>query len=184
MVLMRKIAGWTGALLLGLPVALLAHMATYGGEHVVGGAEHGFVVATALLVASLAAVIGVAATVLSSRHAQSGSVSAARIGAYLPAWLPLALTAFAWFWGVERLESSHVVFSLPIILGLALVAWLTVRGARAVLRGLAGFAVAWYAPGRSGRGFTALRLPTVAPVATPLAPLRRRFARPPPLALA
>jgi len=128
---MKWLAGWTGAVLLGLPVALLAHVATYGNEHLIGGSAHALVMEVGFVLAALAGVTAIATCLLSSRSAESGSVLAARLSAYLPAWLPLALCALGWFLGIERCESASFGFDPLTLLWVAGFAVLAVRGARA-----------------------------------------------------
>jgi len=179
---MKRLAGWTGAVLLGLPVALLAHVATYGNEHVIGGSAHALVIEVGLVLAALAGVVATAACLLSPRCAESGSVLAARLGAYLPGWLPLALCALGWFLGIERCESAAFGFDPLTLLWLAAFAFLAVRGARAAARAVATLAVAWFAPARSARtGISNLRYAYAAPLVASRGHVRRRFARPPPL---
>lgn len=177
---MQRLAGWTGALVFGLPVALLAHLITFGDEHVVGGGEHGLVVVGAWALTAIVLVGAAASATLSSRRTQSGSVVSARLQAYLPSWAALASTAFLWYLAVERLESPHVSIGLPILAALALLAYLAIVVGRAVLRAFATLAVAWFAPGRMPLSRPAPRLAYAAPVPALAAPVRRRFARPPP----
>lgn len=179
---MKRLAGWTGAVLLGLPVALLAHVATYGNEHVMGGSQHNLLIGVGFVLAALAGVAALAGSLLSSRSAQSGSVLATRIGSYLPAWWPLAICAFGWFAGIERLESPTLAFDPLTLLWLGILAFLAIRGARATVRACAALAVAWFAPARAGRpGIANLRFAYATPPVASRGHRRRRFARPPPL---
>lgn len=179
---MKRLAGWTGAVLLGLPVALLAHVAIYGNEHLIGGSAHALVVEVGLALAALGGVVAIATCLLSSHSAESGSVLAARLSAYLPGWLPLALCALGWFLGIERCESASFGFDPITLFWLAGFAVLAARGARAGARAVATLAVAWFAPARSTRpGIRNLRFAYAAPLVASRGHVRRRFARPPPL---
>jgi len=180
MVRMRRLAAWAGALVLGLPVALLAHLATFGDAHIVGGTDHTVVVAGAWALAAVAALASAAAAVLSSRRTQSGSVAAARLRAYLPSWGALAVSAGLWYLAVERLESSHIAISLTTVLALAALAYLAVRVTRSLLRAFASLAIAWFAPGRAPLAIPSFRFVYASPALAMAAPVRRRFARPPP----
>jgi len=178
---MKRLAGWTGAVLLGLPVALVAHAAIYGNEHLVGGSAHALLTEGALVLAALAGIAALAACLLSSRSAQSGSVLAARFAAYLPDWLPLVLCALGWFLGIERCESASFGFDPSTLVWLAIFAFLGARGARAAARAVAALAVTWFAPARSARdGIGSVRLAYAAPLVASRGHARRRFARPPP----
>jgi hypothetical protein len=179
---MKRLAGWTGALLLGLPVALLAHMGTYGNEHLVGGSQHGLLIEVGFVLAALAGLLALAATLLSSRSAQSGSMLAAKVSAYLPTCLPLALCSLAWFVAIERCESPTLGFDLLVPVWIALLSFFAYRGARAIVRAFATLAVAWFAPARAARpGLTNLRFAYTAPLVASRGYIRRRFTRPPPL---
>ncbi len=179
---MKRLTGWTGAVLLGLPVALLAHVATFGNEHVMGGSEHALLVQVGYVLAALAGVAGLTGTLLSSRSAQSGSLLATRISTYLPVWLPLVICALGWFIGIERLESPTPSIDPLTLLWLGILAFLAIRGARAAVRAFAALAVAWYAPARAARpGLASLRFAYSVPPVVSRGHVRRRFARPPPL---
>jgi hypothetical protein len=179
---MKRLAGWTGAVLLGLPVALLAHVATYGNEHLIGGSAHALLIEVGFVLATLAGVVSIAACLLSSASAESGSVLAARLSTYLPGWFPLALCALGWFLGIERCESAVFAVAPLTLLWLTGFAFLAARGARAAARAIATLAVAWFAPARSARaGIHNLRFAYVAPPVASRGHVRRRFARPPPL---
>jgi len=178
---MKRLAGWTGAVLLGLPVALLAHVAIYGNEHLVGGSAHALLTEGGWMLAALTGIAALAACLLSSRSAQSGSVLAARFAAYVPGWLPLAPCALGWFLGIERCESAAFGFDPVTLVWLAAFAFLAVRGARAAARAVAALAVAWFAPARAARSGIGLRFAYAAPVVAGRGHIRRRFARPPPL---
>ncbi len=133
-----------GAALLGLLVALLAHSASYGNDHVAGGAYHTML--------ELLALLGVGAFVLlaaalawsgAQRHAD-GSVLAAGLRPLVPhPWL-MAATGALWFATIEGLEPGHVWHAplLLIAICLALAAALIAFLARALVDALAQIAFA------------------------------------------
>jgi hypothetical protein len=179
---MKRLAGWTGAALLGLPVALLAHMGTYGNEHLMGGSQHNLLVEVGLVLAAVSGVVALAAALLSPGSVQSGSVLAARVSAYLPTWLPLALCSLACFMAIERCESPVLTFDPLVPIWIAVLSFFAYRGARAIVRAFAALAVAWFAPARAARpGLSNLRFAYTAPLVASRGHVRRRFARPPPL---
>lgn len=179
---MKRLAGWSGAVLLGLPVALLAHLATYGNEHLIGGSAHGLLIEVGYLLAALAGIGLLAASLLSSRSAGSGSMMAARLAAYLPGGLSLGLCALAWFLGIERCESPAFGIDPLTLVWIAAFAFVAYRGARAAARAVASLVVAWSAPARAARdGIGSRRFAYAAPAVASRGHVRRRFARPPPL---
>ena len=107
---------------LGLLAALLAHMASYGSDHVAGGTHHtalellalggagGFV----LLVAALAA-LG------ASRHAD-GSILAAALRPFVPSFGGLFASATLWFALIESIEPEHAYEAPVLVVGLCLFA--------------------------------------------------------------
>jgi hypothetical protein len=169
-----------GALLIGLPTAVLAHALTYGQGHVLGGSHHENVLQLTLALGAVAAAAAAALTLASARTAQNGSILASRIAAYLPGWAGLAISAAAWFGLIESLESEHQVPALLILVAIAATAWLVRSLTRAALGALAQIAFAIFAVPIAPRSvFTATQ--TVAPILVRSRIVgRRRFARPPP----
>lgn len=179
---LRKIPG---ALVLGLLASLLAHTALYGGQHAMGGAYSDVLLDLALAggvgLAGLAAALAWAAF----QRAADGSILAAHLSMRLPGAGAVFAAAVAWFAVGESAEAAHAGPSgIVVALALAGATWLVMQLGKAVVRAIAGAIVAitrlgfvtrrpWRRPSR--------RLAPVIP-ASPL--LRRRFARPPPIAIA
>ncbi|MDQ2681201.1 MAG: hypothetical protein M3Y21_09335 [Candidatus Eremiobacteraeota bacterium] len=114
-----KAREFPGALALGLPVALLAHVAAFGTEHSLGGAYHQALSVTAALI-SIGVVLALMAMACSSAQAtQTGSVLAARLFALLPGTAPLSAAAVGWFCLIESVEPQHR--PAPLLTGAALV---------------------------------------------------------------
>lgn len=172
-----------GALALGLLASLLAHTALYGGEHAMGGAYHELLVEIAGagsfgFVALLAALAWTG-----SRAASDGSILAARLNSRLPGLGPLAASAATWFALGEHVEPSHSGTGL-LFVGVFLIAaaWLLRTLARGVVRLLAGAVIAISRSPFTARGPVWVRSARRAPIARRSPSLRRRFARPPPIA--
>ena len=102
---MKPLRGFLYAALLGLPTALAAHALVFGGEHSVGGAFQSSVLAGGLL--GLLLVLA-----LHSKQLVQGSIAAHRLRGCIPGFLPLAVSASAWFAALEACESAH---ALPVI---------------------------------------------------------------------
>lgn len=178
---LRKIPG---ALALGLLASLVAHTALYGGGHAMGGAYHEL-----LLEAAAAGSIGLltllgALAWLGARRASDGSILAARLGAHVPNLYAVAASAAGCFALAEWVEKPHAGGGvLPAAGCLLLAAWLVLTLARAAVRALAGAVVAIVAGAFDRRPLPvriARRDPAPRALRSPL--LRRRFARPPPIA--
>jgi hypothetical protein len=179
---LRKIPG---ALVLGLLASLVAHTALYGGEHAMGGAY-----SELLLELALAGGLGLAGAAAAlawsaARRTADGSILAADLAARLPSALSTGLSAIGWFIAGEGAEAPHRGPGwLLVTLALAGAAWLVVRLAHALVRAIADAIVAVvrssFAPRRPRRRLARHPAPVI--LASPL--LRRRFARPPPIATA
>lgn len=172
-----------GALALGLLASLLAHIALYGGGHAMGGAYHELLLDLAAggTVAFAAAVA--ALTWNGARRTADGSILATRMTACIPSWGGLVAGTAAWFALGERFDSPHSAAGLLVTLvALGAAAWVVRRVAGAAVRLLARailrLARLTFAPRLPVRA-AAIRI-APAPYRTPL--LRRRFARPPPIA--
>jgi hypothetical protein len=175
--------GIPGALVLGLLASLVAHSALYGGGHAMGGAYHAWFLelATAGCLGLLASIAALAWT--GSRAVADGSVLAARLSERLPNGWAAFSAAGAWFALGERIETRHADPSLLVTaLVLALAAWAVVTLARCCIRLLAGAAIAVARSAFAQRSPQWIRLAAPAPIARRSPLLRRRFARPPPVA--
>lgn len=174
-----------GALALGLLAALAAHAALYGGGHVVGGAFHALLVQSALAAfAGLAFFFGAVAW-SGSRGVADGSVLAARLRERLPNLGALLASGTLWYAAVEAAEPRHGgPVPVAALIGIAAAAWLVLRVARALTGLIAGAVFAILRISFSGRAPSWRRRPYVRPAQRRTPCVRRRFARPPPIALA
>lgn len=172
-----------GALVLGLLASLVAHAAIFGGEHAMGGAYNGLLVQLALVGAlGISAALAAVAWGEAGRIAD-GSVLVARIGERLPA-LPALLGATCfWFALGERIEPEHAAASLLLtLLCLVVSAVLLGLAVRFTLRLLVGVTFTVSRPRFSGRSPAWVRRTQQQPITLRSPLLRRRFARPPPIA--
>ncbi len=172
-----------GAVILGLLGALVAHAAIFGGDHAMGGAYHGVLLQLALA-GSLGTGVAFAALAWGGAgQVTDGSVLAARLGERLPAVPSLLLATTFWFALGERIEPEHAAASLLItLLSLVVSAGLLWIVARQALRVLvrAAFMVSRRPFAQRTPGWT--RRPQPPPIERRSPLLRRRFARPPPIA--
>ncbi len=179
---LRKVPG---TLALGLVVSLAAHAALYGGEHSVGGAYHAL-----LLQAATGGLIGLVFLLCSlawngARIASDGTILAARLSQRLPGLGWLAASGSLWYLLAERSEPSHAgVAPLAVVIALAAASALVTVLTRAAVRAVAAviFAVVRYAFSTRTPSWT--RRPGSRPIARRPAYAWRRFARPPPIAIA
>ena len=171
-------------MILGLLASLIAHAAIFGGQHAMGGEYHG-----ALVQLALAGSIGMgtafaALTWCSAGRASDGSVLAARLGKRLPSLPAILGMTSLWFALGERIEPEHATASILLtLLSLVVSAGLLWLIARRSLRLLVKTAFSIARPPFAGRVPLWVRRAEPAPVSrrSPLL-LRRRFARPPPIA--
>ncbi|HEY5258402.1 MAG TPA: hypothetical protein VIJ12_08490 [Candidatus Baltobacteraceae bacterium] len=169
------------ATLIGSPTALLAHALTYGREHVLGGSHHENVVSLALGLACVAVLSLGILSLTSVRAAQTGSILAARLAAYLPAWSTLAAMTAFWFAAIEGLEPQHEAGALlPAVVAIVACAWLVSGIARAIVRAFAKLTFAIFASSPARREIPVRRTHRAPIVLRACILDRRRFARPPP----
>ena len=175
--------GIPGALVLGLLASLVAHSALYGGGHAMGGAYHSWFLelATAGCFGLLASIAALAWT--GSRAAADGSVLAARLSQCLPTgWMVLG-AAGLWFALGERIEARHADPNVIITAAvLAVAVWIVSAVARWCVRFLARAAIAIGRAAFAQRSPQWLRRSAPPPMERRSPLLRRRFARPPPVA--
>lgn len=165
----------------GLPVALLAHAATFGGGHSAGGALHGLLLDSALALIAL----GVGLALLQAKslsYASAGSVVATRLAKAAPSLVSLVATATGWLFAIESIEPSHVAAPLALFVAVVLSALVARQTVRVCLRAIAAVVVGFGATRGIARQFA------LVPVRFAAAPLHigrldrvRRFSRPPPL---
>ena len=172
-----------GALILGLLASLVAHAAIFGGDHAMGGPYNGLLLQLAL-VGSLGMSAAFAALAWGGAGAVAeGSVLAARIGDRLPAFPALLGATCLWFALAERIEPEHAAASLLVtVLCLVVSAVLFGIAARFILRLLVGVTFIVSRPRFSGRVPAWIRHTQPRPIKLRSPLLRRRFARPPPIA--
>ncbi len=173
-----------GALVLGLPAAILAHAAGYGSGHAMGGSYHGFLVTLCIAGTAGALILAGMLAWLGAKRAMQGSILAARLRGYLPAWTTLAAATALWFSVAESIEPHHQSVSpLPLLAALALAAWLVHVVARGILTFLAAIALAVHSAAHAVREpLPSLRFHQT-PRAHRLLRATRRYARPPPSAV-
>jgi hypothetical protein len=178
-----KLREFPGALALGLLASFGAHTALYGGSHEMGGAFHSELVSVAIAALGGLLVAFGALAWTGSRNAADGSVLAARLTGRLPGLAPVLVATALCFALGERLEPAHAATALwPLAAAIVASATLLLLLARAAIKTLADAIVAISRPAYASR--TPFWLRRAAPVfVVALAPsLRRRFARPPPIA--
>ncbi len=175
--------GIPGALVLGLLASLVAHSALYGGGHAMGGPYHSW-----FLELGLAGCLGLLASIAAlawtgSRAAADGSVLASRLCERLPGGWAVFAAAGLWFALGERVEARHADPNAVVTaLVLAVAVWAVWAVARWCVRLLAGAAIAIGRPAFAQRSPHWVRCAAPAPIARRSPLLRRRFARPPPVA--
>jgi hypothetical protein len=146
MVTIVRLRQLPGVAILGLVASLLAHVASYGGNHEAGGAYHTTLELLALggagaFLASVAALawLGI------RRHAD-GSILAAALRPLVPPTAALAISASLWFAAIESLEPEHLWHASILVIALCLVvaSLLVALMARALVRAVAAvvFAIA------------------------------------------
>ncbi len=168
-------------LLLGLPAAVLAHVAVFGNEHVIGGTQHGSLL-TATFVAAAAALAALAfAALRCARSVATGSVLSACLRPTLPSAAGLFAASALWFAGIESFEAPHAIPGLLAASVLAAVSLAIVAASHWFVRALAAVALTLFAPPSARR--TPLALLRRAARTVRLRPAGERcylFSRPPP----
>jgi hypothetical protein len=178
-----KLREFPGALALGLLASLAAHTALFGHEHEMGGAYHAQIVTVALAALGGLLVAFCALAWTGARHAADGSVLASRLTRRLPGFAPVLVATAMCFALGERLEPDHAGAALlPTLTVLIAGAALILALARGAIKTLAGAVVAVAGAAYAAR--SPLWLHPTAPVFVAVAApsLRRRYARPPPVA--
>jgi hypothetical protein len=168
---------------LGLPAALIAHGALFGGQHAVGGAYHGVLVqATSTVALAFVALLWTCAWAL-SRNFSDGRVLAGRLRERLPSVGSVVASAAVWYLGIEALEPHHLSApALAVFLGLAIASCFVLGLARAMADAFAHLAVTLARGSFSPRVPAWRRIPREPAVARRAHLARRRYARPPPIA--
>jgi hypothetical protein len=178
-----KLREFPGALALGLLASLIAHTALFGGEHQLGGAYQAAIF-TMVSSAVGGLLVGFAALAwLGARHTADGSILASRLGQRLPGLAPLLATTALCFALCERLEPEHAARGLlPLVVALAVAAWLVRALAQVAIEALARAVIAIDRTPFAPRIPIRVHLAVPVVIVKPAPQLRRRFARPPPIA--
>jgi hypothetical protein len=170
-----------GALGLGLLASLFTHAVLFGNGHAVGGALHEALIQGAVAVASALA-LAWGALAWDARRLADGTVLGARLTSHLPGWPAVAGCAAGWYFLIEHSEAPHAGAGLGIVLAaLVACAALICKVAQFLVRSIAAVVVAIARTRFSPRAVFAP--PAYRRVVRPATPaLRRRYARPPPIA--
>ncbi|HTV92367.1 MAG TPA: hypothetical protein VMG98_06590 [Verrucomicrobiae bacterium] len=168
--------------ILGLLASLAAHAASYGGDHVAGGAYHGALVLLALVGVGGFVVSVAALAWLGVRRHADGSILAAALRPLVPPVAALAASASLWFGAIESLESPHIWHASLLVIGLFLIAAsvLINLASRALVRAIAAIVVAIARPSFARRPVCYRRRFAHRSSARRTYFVYRRFARPPP----
>lgn len=169
-----------GALALGLPVAILAHLLSFGGGHTLGGSAHELVIDLSLAAACASMAALISGAILISAGRSQGTIVAQRLSAFLPGPGLIFALATAWFAAIETPEAGHR-FSIALVVLAILVASLTIRAlVGCIVRFVSELAVFIRTNPFANRP-NVLRLIFAAPQAAMLCPVvATRFSRPPP----
>ncbi len=173
---MCKARRFAAALLLGLPLALIAHAFVFGSEHAVGGTLH----YAALAAGAFALALGIG---LASRQATQGSILAARLRSQTPNFGVLSIAGSAWFAALESCERPHGIPILAVALALLAACALVRLTLALIARSLSAVVIALRVTSRRcALAFEYVRMrQRPARVFRSLAHTRRLFSRPPPV---
>jgi len=178
---MTRLARLAGALALGLPAAVLAHMVVFGGAHEAGGRFHSLVLEGVSLGVALFAIALGASAAAAAKFTAEGTIVAARLRQYMPSMLALLASTAGWYETVEGLERASLSPPAFAVIAIACAAALLFILANALLASVAHAAVAilrWPSPQDLARYCVRFN---AAPVVVRTSRLyARRFARPPP----
>lgn len=173
---MRTTRRSLNSLLLGLPVALLAHILVFGGQHAAGAAWHNVVLAAAAL--ALPAVVALRVRRVLTVPVSRAPLKYAVLGGFLP-----AIAGAGWFATIELCEQQHAVPIFATAAALALIAVVVRAAVHAFAHVVASIAVALLASIFVRRKAASARvtLRADAPrIPGGLAHALRLFSRPPP----
>jgi hypothetical protein len=169
-------------LVLGLLASLAAHA---GGGHVMGGAYHELLAQGALGAAICLLLFFGALAWCGSQGVTDGSVLAVRLRARLPGIGLMLAGASLWYAAIEAIEPHHAgPAPLATLAAVAVLGWLVLRFARAAIDILAGAVITVLRISFTPRTPSWKRRPRSRPVRRLRLRARRRFARPPPIAIA
>jgi hypothetical protein len=168
-----------------LLASLAAHATLFRGEHAMGGAYHALLAQGAIAACvSLLAFFGALAWGESGGIAE-GSVLAARLRDRLPGLLSILPAAGLWYAAAEAIEPHHAPASpILVLVVIAGAAWVVLRLAGALVGALARAAIFMLRPQFSPRAPSWNRRARLRPIRRRAPLAHRRFARPPPIAIA
>ena len=171
-----------GALILGIPAAIVAHMLLFGQSHQLGGSLQDLFLSGALAAGVGFLVLFGSLAVAGATHVMGGSVLAAKLMRYLPGLGSLAGATATWYAAIEAAEPHHGGLPWPVVaLAVASAAILVFFSSRSAVRAIARIAIAVtgsvFAPRTPA--FVPRRLTQRAFGQGRIA-ANRRFARPPP----
>lgn len=109
MVRMQRLARLAGSLALGLPAAVLAHMAVFGGAHAAGGRFHTLVLDGVALCAVLLAIAFGASAVVSAKFTLDGTIVATRLRRFMPSLIAVGTSAAIWYEAIESFERASLI---------------------------------------------------------------------------
>jgi len=178
---MKRLARLAGALALGLPAAVLAHMAVFGGAHEAGGRYHSLLVdGVSLCVALLAIALGASAAA-SAKFTLDGSIVAARLRRFTPTFAALAVSAVGWYESIEALERAAILPSVLAVLAIVAAAALLFLIANALIGAVSHAAVAILrTPSPQDLARYCVRFNATPVIVRGPQAFARRFVRPPP----
>lgn len=181
MVRMKRLARLAGALALGLPAAVLAHMAIFGGAHTAGGRFHTLVLDGVSLCAALLAIALGASAAASAKFTLDGTIVATRLRRFMPSLVALGTSTAFWYEAIESLERASLIPPAFALLAIVAAAALLFVLADALIGAVAHAAVAILrspSPQELARHYFRIN----AAPATVRGPqlFTRRFVRPPP----
>jgi hypothetical protein len=107
---------------LGLLAALLAHTASYGNDHVIGGSHHAALELLALAGGGGFVIVCAALAWLSAGRQTDGSVLAAALRPLVPSFGSLLVAGTLWFVAIESIEPEHLVEAPIVLIALCLIA--------------------------------------------------------------
>lgn len=171
-------------MILGLLAALVAHTAIFGGDHAMGGAYHALLLQIALGGGLSLLVFFAALAWGEPGGAADGSIVAARLRERLPRAAAVLAAAAAWYAAAEGIEPHHAGPS-PVLalLAVAAASWIVLRFSGAAVRALAAAVLAILGVSFAPRAPSWARRPSPPPFLRRPLCVRRRFARPPPIAI-
>jgi hypothetical protein len=173
-----------GAIALGLLASLAAHAVLFGGGHEMGGFFHGL-----LVQAALAGGVGLfgffgALAWAESNGSADGSILAARLRERLPSLYLIVPATTLWYGVAESIEPHHAAISpVAVLAALGAAAFVVLRLTIAIIGALARAVISVSRSPFLSRTPCWRRRARLRPLVRRAYWTRRRFARPPPIAV-